>query len=44
MYFRSTITGAVYKADFIPKFGGYELSTEAEYIAWCRSHGIDPEK
>ena len=40
MYFRSTITGQCYKLDFIPRFPGYELITEAEYLAYCKAHGI----
>ena len=40
MYYKSTITGQCYKADFIPKFGGYELITKAEFDAWCKAHRI----
>ena len=40
MYFKSTITGQCYKADFIPQYGGYELITKAEFEAWCKAHGI----
>ncbi len=43
MYIRSTATGQVYKVEFIPKFGGYELASEAEFIAWCAAHGIKNE-
>lgn len=42
MYFRSTFSGQVYKLDFIPQYDGFELTTEAEYVAWCRAHGIEP--
>ena len=42
MYFKSTYTGQVYKLDFIPKGNGWELSTEAEYLKWCKEHGIKP--
>lgn len=42
MYFKSIYTGQVYKMDFIPQFGGWELSCEAEYIEWCKAHNIEP--
>lgn len=37
MYIKSTMTGQVYKVDFIPQFGGYELATEAEYLEYIES-------
>ena len=40
MYFRSTLTGQCYEADFIPQFGGYELITKAEYEAWKKKMGL----
>ena len=40
MYFKSTATGQCYKADFIPQFGGYELITEEEYLAWCKANKL----
>lgn len=43
MYIRSTATGQVYKVEFIPKFGGYELASEADYLEWCRENGIKNE-
>lgn len=42
MYFKSVYTGQVYKMGFIPMGNGWELSTEAEYLAWCKEHGIKP--
>ena len=43
MYIKSTATGQVYKVEFIPKFGGYELASESDYLEWCRAHGIKNE-
>ena len=43
MYFKSVYTGQVFMVDFIPKFGGYELSTRNEYVKWCLDHRIDPK-
>ena len=43
MYIKSTATGQVYKVEFIPKFGGYELASEADYLEWCRENGIKNE-
>lgn len=40
MYIRSTMTGQIYRVDFLPRFGGYELACEEEYLAWCEAHGI----
>ena len=40
MYVRSKLSGQCYKLDFIPQYGGYELITEAEYLAWCEANGI----
>ena len=40
MYFKSTLTGQCYAADFIPQFGGYELITKAEYEAWLKKMGL----
>lgn len=40
MYFRSVYTGACVYSPTLPKFGGWELIAEAEYMAWCRTHGI----
>ena len=40
MYIRSTATGQVYKVDFLPRFGGYELASEADFIEWCKANGI----
>lgn len=31
MYFKSTYTGVIFEADFIPKFGGWELSTKEAF-------------
>ena len=39
-YFRSTLTGQCYKAEFFPAFASYEPISEATYLAWCRSVGI----
>lgn len=44
MYFRSEMTGQIYKMDFIPKGAGWQLATESEYIAWCKAAGIEPAK
>lgn len=41
-YFKSECTGQVYCTDFIPQFGGWVESNEAEFIEWCESHGFDP--
>ena len=41
-YIKSTMTGQIYKGEEMPKFGGYELSTESEYIAYCKKMGIEP--
>ena len=41
-YIKSTITGQIYKVDEMPKFGGYEVATESEYIAYCKKMGIEP--
>ena len=40
MYFRSVYTGHCVKADFLPQFGGWELISEEEYLAWCKEVGI----
>ena len=44
MYFRSESTGQVYKLNFVPRGVGWQLATEAEYIAWCKAAGIEPAK
>ena len=31
MYWKSVYTGQIHEVDFIPKFGGWELSTKEEY-------------
>lgn len=31
MYFKSIHTGQIYEMDFIPQYGGWELSTKEEY-------------
>lgn len=40
MYIKSVYTGQVYKVDFLPQFGGWELSTEEEYNAYCKRMGL----
>lgn len=40
IYLRSIYTGQCYAVDFLPKFGGYEVITEAEYIAYCKKMGL----
>ena len=42
IYIKSVYTGQCYATENLPKFGGYELITEAEYIAWCKANGIEP--
>lgn len=42
MYIKSEATGQVYKVDSLPRFGGYEVVRESDYIAWCNSQGITP--
>ena len=41
MYFRSTITGQVYKLDFIPQGTAWEAVHESEYIEYCKAHGLE---
>lgn len=41
-YFKSIYSGQVYKAPFKPKFGGWEETTEEEYIAYCEKMGMKP--
>lgn len=43
MYFKSTYTGQCYKLDFVPKYDGYEVITEQEYIDYWKSMGINME-
>lgn len=43
IYIKSDYTGQVYCTDFIPKFGGWTVVTEAEFIEWCVSHGFNPD-
>lgn len=31
MYFKSIYTNQIHEVDFIPQFGGWELSTKEEY-------------
>jgi hypothetical protein len=40
IYLRSIYTGQCYAMDFLPKFGGYEIITEAEYIAYRKKMGL----
>lgn len=40
-YIKSIYTNQIYKVEEMPKFGGYELATEAEYIAYCQKMGIE---
>lgn len=40
MYVRSTLTGQVYEVECLPKFGGYEIVSEATYIEWRRKMGL----
>lgn len=42
IYFKSIHTGQIYKAEFIPKFGGYEITTEQEYLNYCAKMNIEP--
>ena len=41
MYFKSTATGQIYEMDFVPMGTGWELSTEEEYHAWMKEHGLE---
>lgn len=41
MYIKSVETAQVYKADFLPQFGGWELATEEEYNAYMKKMGLD---
>lgn len=43
MYIRSIYTGQVFKTECLPKFGGWEVVSEATYIEWCVQHGIEPD-
>ena len=40
MYIRSTLTGQIYEADFLPQFGEYEIVTKADYEAWLKKMGL----
>lgn len=40
IYVKSIYTGQCYALDFLPKFSGYELITEAEYIDYCKKMGL----
>lgn len=42
MYIRSEYTGQVFKTDFLPKFGGWEVVDEKTYLDWCKAHKIEP--
>lgn len=44
LFFKSEMTGQIYKLNFVPRGTGWLLVTEAEYIAWCRAAGIEPAK
>ena len=41
MYFKSTITGQVYKLSFIPMGEGWEPVHESVYLEWCKEHGLE---
>ena len=43
MYFRSIYPGQCYQLDSVPRFGGFELITKEEYIAWCNANGFVKE-
>jgi hypothetical protein len=43
-YFKSEYTGQVYCMDEVPQFGGFILTDEAEFLAWCQEHGHDPDR
>ena len=43
MFVKSSYSGQVYCLEEMPKFGGWELSTEQAFIDYYTSKGIDPK-
>ena len=42
MYFKSQYSDMMYKDTVLPKFGGWDVATEEEWIEWCKARNIEP--